>query len=364
MPGTAASHRPFPTARRQPHSLGSKNRSASGAGGYRRGKQPHPETTRPVPGRCLGSQRPPPDALRPSSIYNISRSWGNEGDTHLTQIRDLFFLLQRKQSGATSSGFRLKKIIGEQILAKHLLPLAKILLEPSSINTISKKTDERMRYRPELRISAAIMALNRFLLLNERLCEEQVKDVLRLIRISEHRLSECGRFERFSYFTKSISRHPQLVRALFWNAAEREREKHGNYPADAAWLYSFETLWQLRSSDFGWLLTDARTYLTADGRVLAVSGAFRVRPESDGINQLRDAISHDQPTLSALEKLIAPPPSEMTERQRRFEERERRRAAQQKAVRTRSRRKLLAVLEDIRAGSARSALRFLLAGRG
>ena len=84
MPGTAASHRPFPTARRQPHSLGSKNRSASGAGGYRRGKQPHPETTRPVPGRCLGSQRPPPDALRPSSIYNISRSWGNEGDTHLT----------------------------------------------------------------------------------------------------------------------------------------------------------------------------------------------------------------------------------------------------------------------------------------
>ena len=62
MPGTAASHRPFPTARRQPHSLGSKNRSASGAGGYRRGKQPHPETIRPVPGRCLGSQRPPPDA--------------------------------------------------------------------------------------------------------------------------------------------------------------------------------------------------------------------------------------------------------------------------------------------------------------
>ena len=86
MPGTAASHRPFPTARRQPHSLGSKNRSASGAGGYRRGKQPHPETTRPVPGRCLGSQRPPPDALRPSSIYNISRSWGNEGDTHFDEF--------------------------------------------------------------------------------------------------------------------------------------------------------------------------------------------------------------------------------------------------------------------------------------
>ena len=82
MPGTAASHRPFPTARRQPHSLGSKNRSASGAGGYMRGKQPYPETTRPVPGRCLGSQRPPPDVLRPSSIYNISRSWGHEGDTH------------------------------------------------------------------------------------------------------------------------------------------------------------------------------------------------------------------------------------------------------------------------------------------
>ena len=82
MPGTAASHRPLPTARRQLHSVGSKNPSASGAGGYRRGRQPHPETTRPAPGRCLGSQRPPPDALRPPSVYNISRSWGNEGDTH------------------------------------------------------------------------------------------------------------------------------------------------------------------------------------------------------------------------------------------------------------------------------------------
>ena len=34
----------------------------------------------------MGSQRPPPDALRPSSIYNISRSWGNEGDTHFLDL--------------------------------------------------------------------------------------------------------------------------------------------------------------------------------------------------------------------------------------------------------------------------------------
>ena len=99
MPGTAASHRPFPTARRQPHCLGSKNRSASGAGGYRRGKQPHPETIRPVPGRCLGNQRPPPDALRPSSIYNISRSWGNKGDTHLSELCSW----RRRRSGAVAS---------------------------------------------------------------------------------------------------------------------------------------------------------------------------------------------------------------------------------------------------------------------
>ena len=82
MPSTAASHRPLPTARRQLHSVGSKSPSASGAGGYRRGRQPHPETTRPAPGRCLDSQRPPPDALRPPSVHNITRSWGDEGDTH------------------------------------------------------------------------------------------------------------------------------------------------------------------------------------------------------------------------------------------------------------------------------------------
>ncbi len=79
-PQPAAGH--GSSARRQPHSLGSKNPSASGAGGYRRGKQPHPETTRPAPRRWLGSQRPPPDALRPPSVHNISRSWGNEGDTN------------------------------------------------------------------------------------------------------------------------------------------------------------------------------------------------------------------------------------------------------------------------------------------
>ena len=87
MPGTAASHRPFPTARRQLHSVGSKSPPASGAGGYRRGRQPHPETTRPAPGRRLGSQRPPPDAFRPPSVHSISRIWGSEGDTHLRQKR-------------------------------------------------------------------------------------------------------------------------------------------------------------------------------------------------------------------------------------------------------------------------------------
>ena len=30
----------------------------------------------------MDSQRPPPDALRPPSVHNISRSWGGEGDTH------------------------------------------------------------------------------------------------------------------------------------------------------------------------------------------------------------------------------------------------------------------------------------------
>ena len=85
MPGTAASHRPFPTARRQLHSVGSKSPPASGAGGYRRGRQPHPETTRPAPGRCLGSQRPPPDAFRPPSVHSISQIWGSEGDTHLAE---------------------------------------------------------------------------------------------------------------------------------------------------------------------------------------------------------------------------------------------------------------------------------------
>ena len=79
MPGTAASHRPFPTARRQLHSVGSKSPPASGAGGYRRGRQPHPETTRPAPGRCLGSQRPPPDAFRPPSVHSISRIGGAKG---------------------------------------------------------------------------------------------------------------------------------------------------------------------------------------------------------------------------------------------------------------------------------------------
>ena len=66
---------------------------------YRHGKQPHPETTRPVPGRCLGSQRPPPDALRPSSIYNISRSWGNQGDTHY-ELNSAYGAMQRGTSAS------------------------------------------------------------------------------------------------------------------------------------------------------------------------------------------------------------------------------------------------------------------------
>ena len=69
MPGTAASHRPFPTARRQVHSVGSKNPSASGAGGYKRGKQPsrnHSSSSWKV----LGSRRRhrPLHGLHPSTI--------------------------------------------------------------------------------------------------------------------------------------------------------------------------------------------------------------------------------------------------------------------------------------------------------
>ena len=150
MPGTAASHRPLPTARRQLHSVGSKSPSASGAGGYRRGRQPHPETTRPAPGRCLDSQRPPPDALRPPSVHNISRSWGGEGDTH---FRDLSYC------SAITFAIAAPIMVGGGWLTTQagifLLASALFLVLVSRIDTIAEMSVGPMRARMRDTISEA-----------------------------------------------------------------------------------------------------------------------------------------------------------------------------------------------------------------
>ena len=172
-----------------------------------------------------------------------------------------------------------------------------------------------------------------------------------------------GSRNSFAKVSSAISRHPELVRRLFWSAAKKNWNEHGTYPADAALIFHFKVLWTLGSSDFEWLLTDACDLPKAEDRALATSAAFGASRAGGiipgAVQRLREAVAGDPQAQERLEVHLSPPEPPVSVGQQEYYQREKKQAMKQEAVRRRSHAQLRRFLASIRDGSATSALTYL-----
>ena len=296
--------------------------------------------------------------VRPSELEFALRAVCEFGEIHLA-IRILRLLEEKRAARISLSEYQLKKIVNEEIGIDLLLPLARDIL--SEVTALYAGDAERRGFNKKalLRVSFAILAINRFLGHVVMKDGQTIRQVGELIEEAEKALRIQGRFQDFSFVSASISLHSELVSFLFWRAAANELSARGRYPDDAGWLYNFETLWSIEARDFDWLLDDARSYPTATGRALAASAAYRALSTADAVEQIRWAVADEPRALEALENHLRPRASALTERQRRFERKQSQREERERVVREGSKAELLKNIEEIRAGRATSALIYI-----
>ncbi|MFH0957729.1 MAG: hypothetical protein V1897_03415, partial [Pseudomonadota bacterium] len=165
----------------------------------------------------------------------------------------------------------------------------------------------------------------------------------------------------------AISKHPPLVREIFWETVRKKRiPKGGISPPVVNQLYQIhhsETLWDLSATDLEWLLDDLANRGELDDRLLALHSIFHVLFFTDRrdetVPSIRAAVSGNIELENQLNEYVKPRSKRENafERKHRADELKRRREEEKRHQKNKE--VLLQEINAIREGKNFSALHFL-----
>jgi nucleoside phosphorylase len=166
---------------------------------------------------------------------------------------------------------------------------------------------------------------------------------------------------------ESVSRHPEIHRALFWHRVEQHRQKEGKVPTLSHGLPYCREMYDLNAGDISWLAEDATTREEVGDRLLAFDQLINVsRGEYEGEEWLKflQGVSGKCPDLEKKLNEITVAPHVETPQMNEYRRKEQARKVEREKKHSENCEKLKNDIERIRSGESFEALWFFRQNAG